>query len=296
MAAVAAASAGIAKADPDFTAFLVPDAAATAAANSNPSDVSIHGQTVYVSQPGDKVVMDIYASIQQSDGNQADDGFYLYKPAFYSETSAVGGTQGIFNNGGSTSPNITYNTSVIYPATSQAGVEFDDTDPGVFTTGGDPLTNTAQQGDANGRANPGNDTLLQFSTGLDPTWGDGSNQNTIPSTVISSTNPTQFLLGTITWTATSVAPALDAVQILAQPGLGGGSAANQIVAYYYSDATSVGQRSGYPPSVGLYKEMGTATNLLSGPPVVIVPEPTSLGIVAMGISILGVRVRRRMPC
>jgi hypothetical protein len=288
MAAVAAASAGIAKADPDFTAFLVPDAAATAAANSNPSDVSIRGQTVDVSQPGDKVVMDIYASIQQSDGNQADDGFYRYNPAFSSKTGALGGTQGIFNNGGATSPNVTYSSPASDAEFSAPGVEFNSTDPGVFTAGGDPLTNTAQQQNATGG------TLLQFDAGPYPTWGDGSNQNTIPSTAISSTNPTQFLLGTIMWTASSVNNISDTVQVLAQPGLAGG-VANQLVAEYWSDATSAGQQAGFPPVVGLYKEKGNAANLLSGPPVVIVPEPTSMGVIALGLSVLGVRARRRMP-
>ena len=303
---MAALSAGVctqAFADPAFTCWIIPDAAATAAANTgaNAGDVAINGQNVTIQNVGDQVVMDLHVSIAQSDGNQSDDGFEWFKAAFSSKAAQLGSSQGVFNNPAipSSSPNIIF-AGAAYSGLSDTGMEFNSTDPGAFLPGGnDPLTNTAQQTYPTGTGGPNANPparYLQFTAGPapDPIWGDGSNTNAVPTDVISSTDPTEFFLGSIIWTATSTgkpAGPTDTVQVIAQPNLTG-IAANKSVAVFYSDSPP-GQPLGSGGSS--YFELGNAPNLFSGSPVLIsaLPEPTSLTLVVFGISLLSARIRRR---
>jgi hypothetical protein len=258
-------------------------------------DVTINGQNVTVTNVGDTVVMDVYANIQNADGNWSDDAFSFFKAALQSLTSTAGGLQGNFN-GGSGAPMVT-DTAATQNAFA-SGKEIDNADPGQFTSGGDPLSNTAQaSAGASG-------TLLVWGAGSEAWWGTNPNGLAVngdtaaanPSTP-SSTSPFSVLLGTVTWTDTAVTAGTTAtVSIGAQPGLTGSATLKQ-VASYYSDATGTGGTGGQPSTGGNVPSYGNAS-LLFGSPVVIsppanVPEPASLGLIGLGITALGVRARRR---
>jgi len=268
---------------------LVPDASATATANGN-SDVTISGQNVTITNVGDKVVMDIFSSSTNSDGNSANDGFSAIKAAFSSVMSQLGGLQGTFN-GGSGAPQVTFNTSspsFINASTSGVGAEFDQTDNGTFVTGGDPLTNTAQQSTSSGG------TVSEFSTGSAPTWGNGVNQAAVPSTTVAGSNPLKLLLGTITWTDSTLGAVstFASVNGAGQTGLGG-TAGNKAIATYYQDQTP---GNGSPTKTNDSSGTVSATDFSSGSAVLIsgpVPEPTSLGLIGLGVTVLGARARRR---
>lgn len=258
-----------------ITIGLVPDAADTAAANNNDGDVHINGQNVAITKIGDLVVMDIYVTIPNNDGNLNDDGFQSITPAFSTTTSSLTSLQGIFDLGGI--PNIGLKTGA--PAFMDnyglLGQEFDQTDPGVFVTGGAPLTNTLQQGAADG---DGPITFLAEGT----TWGNGTASLTQPSGTTASSNPFTLIIGTLTWTIwnTTSTSGTAIVHVQAQPGDTG----SQTVATYYSDGNLISDISGMP----------SFSDVVSGPDVIItgVPEPTTLGIIALGITACSLRLRQ----
>jgi hypothetical protein len=166
------------------------------------------------------------------------------------------------------------------------GVEANGVDNSSPFETADPLTNSAQQGTASGGAD------LQFSSGTYAYFGTNppGTSATVPTTTNPGTSPYTLLIGTITWTDTSLAtiaaPAPATVQVGYQQGLTG--TINKAVTKYYSDGTLYNESTANANS-----NMSSGPAVLISSPVAAIPEPASLGLIGLGITSLGVRARRR---
>jgi hypothetical protein len=227
-----------------------------------------------VNNLGDTVTMQIYTAIANNDNNQYDDAIAIAKYGFQSTTNTLGGVQGTFGN-------MTFNTPLVSPTVSSIGVETDGQDVGNTSPGSDPLSNSFWSNSNSATS------LAQIAFGPTEVWGDGSHAT---SNGIGA--PTTFIFGTITWTASSIAPGFATVTYQMPRPIGG--IVNRTDDSYYQDV-GVNNTNPNPDVVSDTVAAGQlpGSDVIFVPGVIIsVPEPVDIGLLSFGICCLAIRARK----
>jgi len=231
---------------------------------------------------GDTVNLQFYAAVGNNDNNNFDDAIGLIKYGFQSTSSSVGAVQGTFGA-------LTFNTQPGGPvnaALSSVGVETNGQAVGDITPNGDPLSNSFWANSLN------NTAIASITTGTNPYWWDGPIQPASPSGSNNNPSPSDFILGTITWTATSVNYG-NANVSYELPAVNVGTSANKTMTAYIEDAGQGNANPVFYPGREFDGVLPSDLTLAPGVVITAVPEPAGLGILGIGLMALGMRGRRQ---